>query len=93
LLIDWRPGASPGDLDDAAGRLAASSGRVVEASLCPHGAGPPVCWCRPPLPGLPLAFAHTHRIDPVRLTVIGVSAAHRTLARVLGAGFSKLELS
>jgi hypothetical protein len=44
------------------------------------------------LPGLPLAFAHAHRIDPAQLTLIGVSAAHRTLARVLGAAFWKLEL-
>ncbi|MHB8692139.1 MAG: aldo/keto reductase [Solirubrobacteraceae bacterium] len=93
LIIDWRPGADPDDLRDAAGRLAADSGRSVEAALCPHGAGPPVCWCRPPLPGLPLAFAHAHRFDPAQLTLIGVSAAHQTLARVLGAEFSKLELS
>jgi hypothetical protein len=93
LIIDWRPGAHPDDLRDAAGRLAADSGRSVESALCSHGAGPPVCWCRPPLPGLPLAFARAHRIDPADLTLIGVSAAHQTLARVLGAGFSKLELS
>jgi hypothetical protein len=93
LIIDWRPGAPPDDLREAAGRLAADSGRSVESALCSHGAGPPVCWCRPPLPGLPLAFAHAHRIDPAQLTVIGVSAAHRTLTRSLGARFSKLELS
>ena len=23
-----------------------------ETAVCTHGAGPPVCWCRPPLPGL-----------------------------------------
>ena len=25
----------------------------VDAAVCPHGGGPPVCCCRPPLPGLP----------------------------------------
>ena len=28
------------------------------------GGGPPVCWCRPPLPGLLLAFAFEHGLDP-----------------------------
>ena len=57
----------------------------VEAALCPHGAGPPTCWCRPPLPGLLLAFARSNGVDPSLSTLIGTSAAHRTLATTLGA--------
>ena len=37
----------------------AVNGPVMRA-LCPHPGGPPVCWCRPPLPGLILAFARTY---------------------------------
>ena len=59
-----------------------STGRV-----CPHGGGPPRCWCRPPLPGLPLAFAHAHGLHAGHCTVAGTSAAHRTLASTLGARF------
>ena len=33
--------------------LAAEVSGPVESALCPHPAGPPTCWCRPPLPGLP----------------------------------------
>jgi histidinol phosphatase-like enzyme len=66
-------------------RLSAVVRGPVEAVLCPHGAGPPRCWCRPPLPGLPLAFAHHHNVDPARSTLIGTSTAHRTLAVTLGA--------
>ena len=59
----------------------------VETALCPHGGGPPVCWCRPPLPGLPLAFARNHDIDPARSTLVGTATAHRTLANALGARY------
>ena len=59
----------------------------VESALCPHGAGPPSCWCRPPLPGLPLAFARAHGIDVSRSVLVGVGPAHRTLATTLGARY------
>jgi aryl-alcohol dehydrogenase-like predicted oxidoreductase/predicted kinase len=85
LVFDWRPDAPPGDLDAHADRLAAVVDGPVEAALCPHGAGPPVCWCRPPLPGLPIAFAARHGIDPTNATLIGTSTAHLTLANALGA--------
>jgi histidinol phosphatase-like enzyme len=62
-------------------------GTPVEAALCPHGGGPPRCWCRPPLPGLPLAFARAHDIDLASSVLIGASPAHRTLAGALGARY------
>jgi len=87
LLFDWRPDADAAALDDAARLLAATVSGPVESALCPHAAGPPRCWCRPPLPGLPLAFAHTHRVDVSRSILVGTSPAHRTLARALGTRF------
>jgi histidinol phosphatase-like enzyme len=63
------------------------SGRV-ETALCPHPAGPPSCWCRPPLPGLPLAFARAHGVDPSRSILVGAGPAHRTLAATLGARYA-----
>jgi aryl-alcohol dehydrogenase-like predicted oxidoreductase len=71
LVFDWRPD----------GR--APKGVVV----CPHPGGPPVCWCRPPLPGLVLAFAREHGVDPARSTLVGTSPAHKTLATTLGARY------
>ena len=87
LVFDWRPGRDAEELTPLVSALAAEVTGEVESALCPHGGGPPVCWCRPPLPGLPLAFAHRHGIDPARSTLIGTSPAHRTLAATLGARF------
>ena len=64
---------------------AASSSGPVDSAVCPHGGGPPRCWCRPPLPGLALAFAAAHGLEPSRSTVVGSGPAHRTLANALGA--------
>jgi aryl-alcohol dehydrogenase-like predicted oxidoreductase len=58
-----------------------------EVGVCPHPGGPPICWCRPPLPGLILAFAREHGVDPGRSVLVGTSAAHRTLATTLGARY------
>jgi aryl-alcohol dehydrogenase-like predicted oxidoreductase/predicted kinase len=85
LIFDWRPNGSPEDLAASVARVAAAVPGTVEPALCPHPAGPPTCWCRPPLPGLALAFARSHNLDLSRTSLIGVSPAHRTLARTLGA--------
>jgi aryl-alcohol dehydrogenase-like predicted oxidoreductase len=85
LIFDWRPDGTPEDLAASAERVAGEVSGPVEVALCPHPPGPPTCWCRPPLPGLPLAFARSHGLDISRTSLIGVSPAHRTLARTLGA--------
>jgi predicted kinase len=87
LVFDWQPGGSVEVLASAVAGLAAEVSGLVESALCPHPAGPPRCWCRPPLPGLPLAFARKHQVDPSRSILIGVSPAHRTLAATLGARY------
>jgi aryl-alcohol dehydrogenase-like predicted oxidoreductase len=83
LVFDWSPDGDA--VDEARARLAAAVAGPVEAALCPHGGGPPTCWCRPPLPGLPLAFARAHGVDPACSLLVGTSPAHRTLAAALGA--------
>jgi len=87
LVYDWAPDASEATLSGLADALARRISGPVEAALCPHPAGPPVCWCRPPLPGLALAFARAHDLDPARSTLVGDAPAHRTLATTLGAHF------
>jgi AAA domain-containing protein len=87
LVFDWRPGGAPADLDPEVAALVAVVTGPLEAALCPHPGGPPTCWCRPPLPGLALAFARRHGVDPARAVVVGTSTAHRTLANALGADF------
>jgi hypothetical protein len=87
LVFDWSPDGRTDVLDSAVARLAAEVEAPVEGALCPHGAGPPSCWCRPPLPGLVLAFARTHGVDPSRSLLVGTGPAHRTLATTLGAHY------
>ena len=87
LLFDWSPDGTPETLDDAVADLARHVAGTIERALCPHPAGPPICWCRPPLPGLPLAFARAHGLDPARSVLIGTGPAHRNLAAALGARF------
>ena len=84
LVFDWR---SDSGLAAEVERLEAAVSGPVESAVCPHGGGPPRCWCRPPLPGLPLAFARRHDVDPARSVLIGTSPAHRTLAGTLGARY------
>ncbi len=87
LVFDWLPDGSPRNLEGATVALSSVVSGIVEPAICPHGVGPPVCWCRPPLPGLPLAFARAHDVDPAHAALIGTSSAHKTLAATLGARF------
>lgn len=83
LLFDWRvEGEGPSPQDEAAALAALGRSSVVVAR-CPHGGGPPRCWCRPPLPGLALAFARREGVDLARSVLIGTGAAHAALARAL----------
>jgi aryl-alcohol dehydrogenase-like predicted oxidoreductase/predicted kinase len=87
LVFDWSPGAAPEALDPCIARLTAEVSGPVQGALCPHAGGPPRCWCRPPLPGLPLAFARAQQLDPSRSVLVGASPAHRTLATTLGSRY------
>jgi aryl-alcohol dehydrogenase-like predicted oxidoreductase/predicted kinase len=84
LVFDW------GD-EDVAPLAARLRARVVETAVCRHPAGPPICWCRPPLPGLPLAFSRAHGVDPSVSVLVGTGPAHLTLANALNAGYVPVE--
>ncbi|HSO33265.1 MAG TPA: aldo/keto reductase, partial [Labilithrix sp.] len=63
VLVAWLPGVDDPARDRArrfAAEIASATGRLVEMAICPHPAGPPLCWCRPPLPGLWVEVAHRH---------------------------------
>ena len=91
LVFDWRPGEDAASLASAVTLVAREVDGPVEPAICSHGGGPPVCWCRPPLPGLLLAFAHAHGLDPAASTLVGQSRTHRTLAQTIGARFVEIE--
>jgi aryl-alcohol dehydrogenase-like predicted oxidoreductase len=89
LAIAWRPQISDGQTTEAAvidhfERTKELLGVDIEFAFCPHPAGPPVCWCRKPLPGLILEFAFRHRLSLDQSVFIGRSTADRTLASRLG---------
>ncbi len=87
LVFDWNPDGDRAALDAATRCLAAAVSGPLEAALCPHPAGPPRCWCRPPLPGLALAFARAHGVDPSGSLLVGSGPAHRSLAAALSARY------
>jgi aryl-alcohol dehydrogenase-like predicted oxidoreductase len=87
LVFDWMPEGAPDELAAIAARVSTRISGPVESALCQHPAGPPTCWCRPPLPGLALAFSQAHSVDPSRSILVGTSPPHRTLATTLGARY------
>ena len=87
LLFGWAPGRDAGSLKPAAAWVGKAVTGAVEVAVCPHAGGPPKCWCRPPLPGLPLAFTRAHDLDPADSTLIGCSPTHLALATALGCSY------
>ncbi|MGV3619400.1 MAG: aldo/keto reductase [Archangium sp.] len=51
--------------------------------VCPHAGGPPVCWCRPPLPGLFLAAARQYGISFAKSRLVSNVPALKTVAKTL----------
>jgi aryl-alcohol dehydrogenase-like predicted oxidoreductase len=86
LVFDWRPDGTPID-------ASVSPVEWIETAICPHPGGPPSCWCRPPLPGLVLAFARRHGVDPATSVLVGCRPAHRALAATVGAKYIERQVS
>ena len=89
LAIAWRPEITQGQTTEAEvtesfERTKELLGGDIEFAFCPHPAGPPICWCRKPLPGLILQFAFRYRLALDQCVFIGRSTSDRTLASRLG---------
>ena len=89
----WRPQIARGEttLEEVAACFAALGdqlGAPLETACCPHDAGPPICWCRKPIPGSVMDFAIRRDVSLERSVVVGSSAADRTMAERIGARFS-----
>lgn len=85
----WRPQIARGELsaadaEAAFARVRELAGVPITFAHCPHDAGPPICWCRKPLPGLILEFAMPRHVSLARSMYVGRAAADRTLAQRLG---------
>jgi histidinol phosphatase-like enzyme len=61
---------------------------AIEVEYCPHGAGPPTCWCRKPLPGLGVLMIHRYRLDPGSCLYVGDGSSDAGYAQRLGFRYS-----
>jgi aryl-alcohol dehydrogenase-like predicted oxidoreductase len=96
LLTAWRPEISRGRMTDADvrewfDRIRETLAFDMVGTVCSHPAGPPVCWCRKPLPGLVLEFLHARRLPMSAVRIVASSAADRTMAGRLGAECVELD--
>jgi len=88
----WRPAIARGGMmrEDVEAEFAstrADLGVAITFACCPHDAGPPICWCRKPLPGSILEFAIPRGVAFDRSIIVGTSAADRTMGQRLGIPF------
>ena len=81
----WRPGASAAEVEREAAQFRQTLGVDAEIASCRHEAGPPVCWCRKPIPGSVLELVRRRDVDLASSLVVAKSAADRTMAERLGA--------
>ena len=86
----WQPGLAAADVPALAARVGALAGAAIELLACAHPPGPPVCWCRKPLPGLALAFARARGVDLSRSLCLGRGPADRGFALRAGIPYADI---
>ena len=89
LGLGWQPevaqqAATAEQVEAGYGRVQERLGVPIDILYCPHGAGPPVCWCRKPLPGLGVVFIERYHLDPAQCLYVGNGAQDPGFARKLG---------
>ena len=89
MALGWRPEIAQGtmttaDADEIDVRMSAALGIAIASAACPHPAGPPICWCRKPLPGLGVVLVRRHALDPARCIYVGTGSQDPGFARRLG---------
>ena len=89
LGLTWQPELEPGGasaeaLEACFAVLRGRLGLPLPVSYCIHAAGPPVCWCRKPLPGLAVELVLRHGLDVARSLYLGKSRLDRTFAERVG---------
>jgi predicted kinase len=87
--LAWQPGIDDStvtveQVEAGYGKLRAELGVEMDILYCPHGGGPPVCWCRKPLPGLGVVLIRRHKLDPAQCLYVGGGPQDPGFARKLG---------
>jgi hypothetical protein len=85
----WRPQIDRNEIsrqsvEECFARTRDLLGVEIVLTCCPHDAGPPICWCRKPLPGLILEFTLPRGVTIEQSIYVGRSPPDRTLAEHLG---------
>lgn len=93
LGISWRPDIADGtntvqEVGGVYARMQELLGVAIDVQYCPHAAGPPVCWCRKPLPGLGVVFINRHLLAPSQCVYVGHGSQDPGFARRLGFAYS-----
>jgi aryl-alcohol dehydrogenase-like predicted oxidoreductase/predicted kinase len=89
LAIAWEPAITERGVDAAEVEMRFAHLRErlrldIDFHYCPHGSGPPVCWCRKPLPGLGVLLAQRHQLDVRQCIYVGATPQDPPFARRLG---------
>ena len=92
--VSWHPEVAGGamtaaEVEATFARTHELLGADIDAVWCPHADGPPVCWCRKPLPGLGVVLIERHRLDAARCVYVGRDPTDRAFARTLGFAFQE----
>ena len=87
--LSWQPEIadetmSRADVEAGFTRMRELLGVAIDIEYCPHAAGPPVCWCRKPLPGLGVLLIERHKLDPSACIYVGAGTQDPGFARRLG---------
>ncbi|MBO6934784.1 MAG: aldo/keto reductase [Deltaproteobacteria bacterium] len=83
LVMAWLPEGEGRGAAELSAEVAAIDPSIA-VGVCTHAAGPARCWCRPPLPGLPVAWLRGNAIAPAKVTMLGASSTAERLAETLG---------
>jgi hypothetical protein len=89
LGLGWQPGIADQTItveqaDAAYAHMQERLGVSMDILYCPHGGGPPICWCRKPLPGLAVVFIERYRLDPSACIYVASGAQDPGFAHRLG---------
>lgn len=92
--ITWQPRVATGELtgdalDTLLDAVRAALGAPLDVRVCPHPPGPPVCWCRKPLPGHGVELMATLGVAASEVLFVGRTRLDASFARALGFAYAE----
>jgi aryl-alcohol dehydrogenase-like predicted oxidoreductase/predicted kinase len=83
----WRPsedGRVPPEVEALRERIVDALGTAFDLRCCPHPAGAPTCWCRPPMPGLVITALRDHDAAAEHSRMLGATPQAERFAAATG---------